>query len=232
MPVFWLSEHISFPDPRLANEDGILAIGGDLNPKRILLAYEMGIFPWFNPEDPIIWWCPDPRCVLFPKDLKVSKSMRPIFNQKKFQITFDHDFEAVILACQETRRNGQDTGTWITEDMLEAYCTLHEMGYAHSVEVWKEQKLVGGLYGIALGKCFFGESMFSKMNNASKTGFITLVRKLEQLGFWLIDCQQETNHLKSLGAKGIERERFLYILQKNKTEKTLIGNWRELLPIS
>ena len=227
MPIFMLSEdNIAFPNPLQASEEGILAIGGDLSPARLLMAYNNGIFPWFNEEDPILWWSPDPRFVLFPEELKVSKSMRPYFNQKKFDWTLDTEFRTVILNCQQSIRRGQ-YGTWITEDMLEAYCHLHELGYAHSVEVWKEGDLVGGLYGIALGKCFFGESMFTHEKNASKFGFISLVRLLTQKGFNLIDCQQETRHLSSLGAKSISREQFLSLLHDNRKEKTYVGNWSD-----
>ncbi len=229
MAVFWLSEDkLAFPSPHLANKEGILAVGGDLAPDRLILAYRSGIFPWFNEDDPILWWSPDPRFVLFPKDLKVSKSMRPYFNQKKFRVTFDQEFEVVIEQCRSPRK-GQGFGTWITNDMVKAYCQLHKMGYAHSVEVWQEDELVGGLYGIALGRCFYGESMFTHVSNASKFGFVTLVKKLDKLGFWLIDCQQQTKHLRSLGAVAIPRERFLEILKKNETETTLTYNWQELM---
>ena len=229
MPVFWLSnENHSFPSPELAVEDGILAVGGDLSPERLLTAYCMGIFPWFNEGDPITWWSPDPRMVLFPSELKIAKSMRPYFNQQKFRVTFDNAFETVMQNCQEPREK-QWHGTWITREMLEAYCQLHELGYAHSVEVWKGKELVGGLYGVAIGKCFFGESMFSKVSNASKFGFISLVKKLETLGFWLIDCQQQTRHLGSLGARTIARQDFLVILKKNEQEGSQIGLWSGLL---
>lgn len=230
MPVFWLSpEDVVFPHPELANQDGILAVGGDLSEERLLLAYQSGLFPWFNPEDPIIWWSPDPRFVLYPKNLKVSKSMRPYFNQRKFRVTFDRDFTAVIKACQQQRRRGQGGGTWITDEMLDAYIKLHRLGYAHSVEVWEDSEMVGGLYGISIGKVFFGESMFTRVSNASKVGFITLVTELEKRGFWLIDCQQETNHLASLGAETISRKEFLALLEKNKEERTLKGNWSGFL---
>lgn len=230
MPVFWLSEdHIAFPHPSLANEDGILAIGGDLSVERLLKAYEIGLFPWFNPEDPILWWSPDPRFVLFPDELKVAKSMRPYFNQKKFTITIDTQFKAVMEACKDQWRKGQSGGTWISEDMIAAYCKLHELGYAHSCEVWQEEELVGGLYGIGLGKVFFGESMFAKVSNASKFGFISLVQKLEEKGYWLIDCQQETQHLKSLGARSIPRGDFLNFMNRNESEKTWKGSWSDLL---
>lgn len=229
MPVFWLSEKtLDFPPPELASEDGILAIGGDLSPQRLIVAYRQGIFPWFNQDDPILWWSPDPRFVLFPTELKVSKSMRPYFNQKKFRVTFDRDFRSVILGCQE-KREGQYFDTWITDSMVEAYIRLHELGYAHSVEVWKGEEMVGGLYGISLGKCFFGESMFTRASNASKFGFISLAKKLVELDFRLIDCQQQTRHLASLGARAISRKEFLQILKENEQEETLVGNWGELL---
>lgn len=226
MPVFWLSnEHNVFPDPELANEDGILAVGGDLSPERLLMAYQKGIFPWFNPGDPILWWAPDPRFVLFPEELKVSRSMRPYFNQKKFTVTIDRAFDQVIRACQNQRRKGQLGGTWITEDMIEGYSSLHQKGYAHSVEVWKDDTMVGGLYGISLGNIFFGESMFAKVSNASKFGFISLVRRLHELGFELIDCQQQTRHLESLGARCISRSDFLRYLKKNANMPDRLGNW-------
>ncbi|MEO0338733.1 MAG: leucyl/phenylalanyl-tRNA--protein transferase [Bacteroidota bacterium] len=225
MPIYWLNEDsVQFPPPELASEEGILAIGGDLSPERLLEAYSQGIFPWFNDDDPILWWTPDPRFVLFPKNLKVSKSMRPLFNQKKMQVTFDQEFRTVITNCQQMYRPGQG-GTWITKDMLEAYCTLHDLGFAHSVEVWQNQELVGGLYGISLGKVFFGESMFAKVSNASKFGFISLVRKLQEWDFNLIDCQQETAHLASLGAEAIPRADFLRLLDVNPLGETVRGKW-------
>lgn len=213
----------------MADPNGILAVGGDLSPERLLTAYAAGIFPWFNEGEPIIWWSPDPRFVLFPNELKVSKSMRPYFNQQKFTVTLDMQFEAVMRGCQTQRRTGQFGGTWITEDMVSAYVRLHELGYAHSVEVWKnEEQLVGGLYGIALGKVFFGESMFARETNASKFGFISMVQNLRALDFQLIDCQQETNHLGSLGARAIDRSAFLEILQKNQETQTFLGSWTDL----
>jgi len=227
MPVYWLADDsLDFPDPQGANEDGLVALGGDLSPERLISAYDQGLFPWFNEGDPILWWSPDPRFVLFPSELKVSKSMRPYFNQRKFEVTYDSDFRAVITACQQMYRPGQG-GTWITDDMLEAYCQLHRMGFAHSVEVWKNKELAGGLYGIALGRVFFGESMFAKASNASKFGFISLVRRLEKHGYTLIDCQQETQHLASMGGRGIPRPRFLQYLTDNDVEKTERGGWTE-----
>jgi leucyl/phenylalanyl-tRNA---protein transferase len=213
MPVFWLKPHdISFPNPALANRHGILAIGGDLSPERLLHAYTIGLFPWFNPGEPIAWWCPDPRCVLFPDELIVHKSMRPYFNQQKFKVTFDEDFGGVMRNCKSTREGN----TWLSEEMIAAYTTLHRLGYAHSVEVWQEEKLVGGLYGVVIGKVFFGESMFAHVSNASKVGFITLVNFLKTQDFTLIDCQQATEHLQSMGARTIPRADFLYILSHNQ----------------
>ncbi|MEM9990858.1 MAG: leucyl/phenylalanyl-tRNA--protein transferase [Bacteroidota bacterium] len=226
MPVFWLPENkIVFPDPMLANNDGILAIGGDLSAERLLLAYQKGIFPWFNPEDPIVWWSPDPRFVLFPEDLKVSKSMRPYFNQPKYKLTLDTCFEDVMRACQQAKRKGQGGDSWITESMLEGYTKLYHLGYAHSVEVWYEDTLVGGLYGIALGKCFFGESMFAHANNASKFGFISLVKRLQKRGYQLIDCQQRTEHLKRFGAQDIDRSRFIQLLDEYVHLPSEVGRW-------
>jgi leucyl/phenylalanyl-tRNA---protein transferase len=203
----------------------MLAIGGDLTPEWLILAYRSGIFPWFNPEDPIIWWSPDPRFVLYPEALKVHKSMRPYFNQKKFTVTYDQQFEVVMRHCQNARRKGLG-GTWITEDMMSAYVRMHELGYAHSVEVWEAKNLVGGLYGIALGNVFFGESMFAEVNNASKFGFISLVQRLREEGFTLIDCQQQTRHLASMGAVAIPRKRFIEALQQNELVEWTLGKWQ------
>lgn len=227
MPVFWLDEaELVFPHPSLADPSGVLALGGDLRPERLLLAYQNGIFPWFNPGEEIMWWSPDPRFVLFPDELKVSRSMRPYFNQQKFGLTYDQAFPEVMQSCQTVDRLAQgQLGTWITEGMLEAYIRLHELGYAHSVEVWEGEELVGGLYGVALGKVFFGESMFAKRSNASKFGFISLVRRLKEEAYTLIDCQQETRHLGSLGARSISRAQFLERLEENKRVETDRGSW-------
>ena len=228
--MFWIPENeMGFPAVNLANKDGILAIGGDLSPQRLLLAYSQGIFPWYNEAyEPIVWWSPDPRFVLFPEELKVSKSMRPYFNQQKFMVTFDQHFEEVMRNCKNTYRESQGGATWINENMIAAYTKLHELGFAHSVEVWKEGELVGGLYGIALGKFFFGESMFSKVNNASKTGFIQLVRNLELNEFELIDCQQGTPHLISLGAEPIPRNTFLDKISSINDSNTMKGLWTDV----
>jgi leucyl/phenylalanyl-tRNA--protein transferase len=208
-----------------STEEGIVAVGGDLSVERLILAYSRGIFPWYSSDrSPILWWSPDPRFVLFTENLIVSKSMRPYFNQNKFKVTWDQNFEDVIKNCQKIDREDQP-GTWITSKMLAAYIQLHKKGYAHSVEVWLENELVGGLYGISLGKVFFGESMFAKVSNASKFGFISLVKQLKQKGFLLIDCQQETKHLESLGAAAIKRKDFIEFLKNNEIEETYLGSW-------
>jgi leucyl/phenylalanyl-tRNA--protein transferase len=220
-----LKTDLCFPDVEESTEEGIVAVGGDLSVERLILAYSKGIFPWYSSDkSPILWWSPDPRFVLFPENLIVSKSMRPYFNQNKFKVTWDQNFEDVIKNCQKIDREDQP-GTWITSKMLAAYIQLHKKGYAHSVEVWLENELVGGLYGISLGKVFFGESMFAKVSNASKFGFISLVNQLKQKGFLLIDCQQETKHLESLGANAIKRKDFIDILNDNNIEETYIGSW-------
>lgn len=206
--MYILTEKLIFPPVSDASPEGYLAIGGDLSPERLLLAYKSGIFPWFNEDEPIIWWSPDPRMVLFPEDLKVSKSMKQLLRKNVFSVTYNQAFEEVIDACATIYRPTQE-GTWITEDMKNAYIKLHELGYAISVEVWQNTQLVGGLYGIDLGHIFCGESMFSKVSNASKYGFIHLVQKLQENGCQLIDCQIHTDHLESLGAKEIPREVFM-----------------------
>lgn len=210
MPVFYLTDELIFPPVYLADEDGLLAYGGDLSTERLLLAYQQGIFPWYN-EPPILWWSPDPRFVLFPNELKVSASMKQVLKKGVFEITFDEDFAGVIAGCKKSPRKGQD-GTWITRDVQNAYIALHKQGFAHSVECWQDGELVGGFYGVMLGDCFFGESMFAKVSNASKAAFITFVQKAANMGLKIIDCQVYTEHLASLGAKFIEREAFLKII--------------------
>ncbi|MEM6764618.1 MAG: leucyl/phenylalanyl-tRNA--protein transferase [Bacteroidota bacterium] len=227
MPVFWLTKDHVFPHPELANDEGILAIGGDLHPDRLVLAYEKGIFPWYSPGEPIIWWSPDPRFVLFPEKVKVSKSMRQILRKGRFQVTVNKSFKEVMIQCQQKRRKGQ-SGTWITEEMITAYEALHTRGIAHSVEVWDEGKLVGGLYGLAMGKCFFGESMFSHKSNASKAGFLTMVKLLEKQGFYIIDCQVHTHHLESLGAGMISRKEFQTIIANHTTPPLHWQEWTDL----
>jgi leucyl/phenylalanyl-tRNA--protein transferase len=210
--MYHLSKNLFFPPVSEANADGILAIGGDLSPERLQLAYSSGIFPWFEEDQPIIWWSPNPRMVLFLEDLVVSKSMRNILNRNIFKVTFNQDFRAVIARCQQVKRDGQ-TGTWITNDMIEAYCKLHELGIAKSVEVWQDDHLVGGLYGVDLGHIFCGESMFSLVSNASKVAFIALVNHLKINNYRLLDCQVYNDHLASLGCVEIEREDFMTILK-------------------
>ena len=204
------SEHI-FPSALTANSDGVVAIGGDLDSKRILKAYKQGIFPWFENDDYLVWWSPDPRMVLFPKKLKISKSTKKILKDDYFKVTFNQSFDEVVDCCAKVKRFGQN-GTWITEGLKKAYNLLHKEGHAFSVEVWKDFELVGGLYGIDLGDIFCGESMFSKENNASKIGFIHLIKELSKNGYKLIDCQVPSAHLKSLDAEEISREQFLNYL--------------------
>lgn len=206
-------EHLEFPplDNALTEPDGLLAIGGDLSPERLEAAYRHGCFPWFNDDDPILWWSPDPRMVLLPERLHISRSMAKLLKKAPFTVTFDQDFAGVIKACSEPRNYTDQT--WITEDMQRAYLTMHHKGLAHSVEVWQGEQLVGGLYGLNLGRLFFGESMFSRVTNASKYSFIYLVHKLRQAGVVLIDCQMHTSHLQSLGAELIPRKVFAKYLQ-------------------
>lgn len=228
MKYHFLTEELWFPPVEKADKHGILAIGGDLSVERLILAYQSGIFPWFSDEEPIVWWSPDPRFVLYPSKLKVSKSMKQIIKKNEFKVTFDKAFPEVILNCRQIKREGQG-GTWITHDMTAAYNRLHLAGYAHSVEVWQEKQLVGGLYGVSLGACFFGESMFAKVSNASKIGFITLVGELEKRGFPLIDSQVYTQHLESLGAEEIPRKQYIAELKACLEKDTLKGSWSNWL---
>ena len=213
MPVFRLTKELIFPEPELAEEDGLLAVGGDLSEDRLLLAYSMGIFPWYADGSPILWWSPDPRLVLILDELKVSRSLRQVIKKGVFTVTMNTAFDEVIRKCSGISRSGQQ-GTWITEEMIEAYIRLHCAGYAHSVESWHDSELVGGLYGVVLGKAFFGESMFATKSNASKVALVTLVEHLRKLDFSFIDCQVTTVHLKGLGAKEVTRKRFLHMLEK------------------
>lgn len=226
MPVFSLDDSLIFPPAEYSDEKGIIAIGGDLSPERLLCAYKQGIFPWYTEKEPILWWSPDPRFILFPDDIRISKSMRQVINREIFEITYDRAFRDVISGCRGPRSS--QTGTWITHEMAEGYIQLHKRGYAHSVEAWQDGKLAGGLYGISLGRCFFGESMFAKVSNASKAAFITLTKKLSGLGFRIIDCQVYTEHLKNLGAKSIPRKLFLSILEEELKYDTLKGNWGKI----
>lgn len=210
--MVYLSQELFFPPVSQANPDGIVAVGGDLSSERLQLAYKSGIFPWFEDGEPIIWWSPNPRMVLFLDELVISKSMRNILNRNIFEVTFNQNFREVISNCQKVKREGQN-GTWITNDMIEAYCKLNELGIAKSVEVWQEGQLVGGLYGIDLGHIFCGESMFSLVSNASKVAFIALVEKLKKEHYKLLDCQVYNSHLESLGCREIDRNEFMAILK-------------------
>ena len=211
MPLFVLNKELVFPPVELAEPDGMLAIGGDLSRERLLLAYRSGIFPWYE-GDHILWWCPDPRCVLFPEELKVSKSMQQLIKRNAFDFTIDKAFGEVIASCKTIARRGQES-TWITDEVRTAYTRMHEDGHAHSAEVWLDGILVGGLYGIRMGKVFFGESMFSKVSNASKYAFVEYTRRLLSEGVALIDCQVHTEHLESLGARMIPRPDFITLIR-------------------
>ncbi|MDR2786034.1 MAG: leucyl/phenylalanyl-tRNA--protein transferase [Treponema sp.] len=232
----WFSEHERFAFPRAAEAEGdIVAIGGNLSPGMLLSAYEQGIFPWFNPEDPVIWQSPDPRFVIFPEKLHVSASMQKLLKQGEFEIAFDRDFPAVIRSCAEIYRKGQG-GTWISEDIIAAYTELHRLGWAHSAESYAGGELAGGCYGIRLGNVFFGESMFARRSNASKAAFLSLARALFADGLALVDCQTPTAHLASLGAEKMGRRGFLALLKRllihsrgteNPDEADRRGNWAE-----
>ena len=224
MTVYSIPEENIFPRPELAEKDGLLGVGGDLSPERLINAYANGIFPWYSDDQPILWWSPDPRLVLFPKDFKRNKSLKKVVEKSEFKILFDSNFEAVIRKCAQIKREDQDT-SWITEEMIEAYIKIHELGYAHSVETYFEDKLVGGLYGVSIGKAFFGESMFHNKTDASKVALWHLVDRLLEWDFDFIDAQQETNHLKSLGAIAIKREKFLNLLEIAVKKNGKIGKW-------
>lgn len=217
----WLKrDTLTFPPltKAMREPNGLLAAGGDLSADRLVQAYRHGCFPWFSEGQPILWWSPDPRTVLFPEELHVSRSLAKLMRQQRYQVSFDRDFEAVIQACAAPRRDAD--GTWITDDMQIAYTELHARGHAHSVEVWDNDELVGGLYGLAMGQLFFGESMFSRADNASKFGFATLVKHLQAWGFVLIDCQMATRHLESLGARSIPRQQFADYLRDHLDQPT------------
>jgi len=225
MPVFRLNDELIFPPVALSEANGLLAIGGDLRPERLVLAYGQGIFPWFGEDQPLLWWSPDPRLVVFPEKLHVTRSMRQIMQHAVFSITYDRCFREVITACRASRRVEKET--WITEAMVDAYCRLHDQGIAHSVEAWQNGELAGGLYGVALGRCFFGESMFTRVSNASKAAFITLTRALQCRDFQLIDCQVDSTHLQSLGAELLPRTMFLDIMTKSVNQPAQQGSWQE-----
>ena len=223
MPVFRLDERLIFPPPELA-EDGLLAVGGDLSPERLLLAYSLGIFPWYDEGQPLLWHSPDPRLVLSADELHVSRSLERTLRRGTFRITFDAAFGRVVDACAAAPRPGQH-GTWITAAMRRAYKQLHRLGYAHSAEAWQGSRLAGGLYGVSLGGAFFGESMFARVPDASKAAFVTLVRRLQMWGIALIDCQVATEHLERFGARAWPRERFLAALGKALELPTRRGDW-------
>ncbi|NIP31158.1 MAG: leucyl/phenylalanyl-tRNA--protein transferase [Candidatus Dadabacteria bacterium] len=224
MPVYFLDEKNVFPDPMKSDPSGLLAIGGDLSVERLLLAYKMGIFPWYSEDQPILWFSPDPRLIINLNDYKPSKSLLKIANSGKFKVKADLNFQKVIENCAIVRRFGQ-SGTWITSEMKNAYVQLHNKGYAHSFETYLENELVGGLYGVSLGGAFFGESMFHVVSNASKVAFYHLVQKCIELNIDFIDSQIPTDHMKNLGGKEIPREEFLRVLKKSLKKKTVCGKW-------
>jgi len=224
MPIFRLVDDMVFPPPDYADPSGLIAVGGDLSSERLLEAYRVGIFPWYSDEQPILWWSPDPRFILEPDEFKISRSLQKTLQRKIFQVTFDRVFEDVIAACSTVPREGQ-RGTWITPEMRDAYIELHGLGYAHSVETWFAGNLVGGLYGVSLGKVFFGESMFHKKTDASKVALATLVEKLKSWGFHFIDSQMTTEHMMSLGAREMPRRIFLKRLQSALRHSTKRGKW-------
>ncbi len=225
MPIFRLVDEPVFPPPDYADPSGLLAVGGDLSNERLLEAYRVGIFPWYSDDQPILWWSPDPRLILDLKDFKISRSLGKTLKKGVFQVTFDHAFEEVIQACAVVPREAQN-GTWITAEMQEAYINLHGLGYAHSVETWFGGKLAGGLYGVSLGKCFFGESMFHLKTDASKVALATLVERLKRWDFHFIDSQMTTEHMVRLGAKELPRRIFLKRLQSALRHPTRRGRWR------
>jgi leucyl/phenylalanyl-tRNA--protein transferase len=224
MPVYQLSEDLAFPSPHLASKEGLLAVGGDLSRSRLLLAYSLGIFPWYSDGEPILWWSPDPRLVLYPDELKITRSLNKVIKKGAFTLTIDRAFDRVINECARVPREKQ-RGTWIVAEMVEAYCRLHAYGFAHSVEAWADNRLAGGLYGVSLGRCFFGESMFTHVSNASKVAFVALVQYLQSLNFTLIDCQISTDHLIRFGAREISRTRYLRELEEGLKAPTLRGKW-------
>ena len=226
MPLFRLSKSLDFPPAWLARSDGLLCIGGDLSPKRLLLAYKNGIFPWFSKNEPILWWSPDPRLILFPKKIKILKKIKKKINKNIYSITVNKAFEQTIRSCAKPRKKKHE-GTWLVDEMVDSYIKLHTLGYAHSIETWRENKLVGGLYGICLGKSFFGESMFSFENDASKIALVALSNHLKKQGFDLIDCQVTTNHLLSMGAVEISRNSFLDIILESVKKKEDINIWNQ-----
>jgi len=228
MPVFQLSERNIFPSPEYAEEDGLLAVGGDLNEERLLLAYSEGIFPWYSEGTPILWWSPDPRLILLPGELKVSRSLRQTIKRGMYHVTMDRAFDEVIENCASIRRK-EGEGTWITTEMISAYVRLHNSGFAHSVESWYREELAGGLYGVSLGGVFFGESMFTKRHDASKVAFVKLVQQLKEWDFRLVDCQVTTGHLKRFGAREVTRVEFMRRLRKALQGPHRHGRWTQTI---
>ena len=229
MTIYRLFEEPVFPDPAEADPDGLLAVGGDLSPERLLAAYAAGIFPWFGPNSPILWWSTNPRLILDPNDLHVPRRLERVLNQGRFAVTLDTAFGAVIRGCAKMKRPGQ-RGTWIVPEMVAAYERLHELGFAHSVEAWRDGKLAGGMYGVSLGRAFFGESMFHRETGASKAALVTLAWLLDSWGFTLLDCQQTTPHMLEFGAREVSRPEFLRRLKKALEFPTRQGRWE--LPAS
>lgn len=228
MPIYRLINDLIFPPPEDAGPDGLLAIGGDLSSKRLLLAYQLGIFPWYSEGQPLLWWSPDPRLVLDPEEFHVSRRLRQVLNKGVFTVTFDEAFESVIRACASVPREGQQ-GTWITPEMEEAYIRLHKEGFAHSVESWLDGELAGGIYGVSLGRCFFGESMFSRKSDGSKVALARLIERLRAWKFSMLDAQVTTRHLLSLGAKEMPRAVFLKRLKEALKSPTVKGKWPQQL---
>ena len=229
MPVFQLSDRNIFPPPEYAEEDGLLAVGGDLSEVRLLRAYSEGIFPWYSEGTPILWWSPDPRLILLPEELKVSRSLEQTIRRGMYKVTMDRAFGAVIENCASiVRKEGE--GTWITAEMMSAYVRLHDSGFAHSVESWYGEELAGGLYGVSLGGIFFGESMFTKRHDASKVAFVKLVRQLKEWDFGLVDCQITTEHLKRFGAREVPRPEFMRRLREALTRPHRHGRWNQTIP--
>ena len=229
MPIFRLPDELIFPPPEYAEKDGLLAVGGDLSEERILLAYSLGIFPWYSEGSPILWWSPDPRLTLIPEELKISRSLKQTINKGIYKITMDSAFDEVIRNCAEVHKK-KHGGTWITEEMIDAYINLHKSGVAHSIESRIDGELAGGLYGVSLGGVFFGESMFSKRPDASKVAFVRLVRQLKEWDFKLIDCQVTTGHLMSFGAREMPRSEFIALLKRALEMPTKKGKW--ILPVN
>ena len=222
----WLVPGSLFPDIDTATHEGVVAFGGSFDWKVLLNAYSYGIFPWSNPGEAIVWWSPNPRFVIFPDNLRVHRSMRPYINQRRFRVTYDTRFGEVIERCRKSKRQGEYVGSWIGAKLIAGYTELHRRGFAHSVEVWDDNdRLVGGLYGVALGRIFCGESMFTDVPNASKYGFIHLAKNLRRRGYWLIDCQMDTPHLRSLGGTNIPRREFKHLVELNHEEDTDLGPW-------